>query len=110
MRNLFKVLSCFILFNKKLKQVIGLTTKLSVCYQFGTIYIYYAELFTTRVRGIVLGIVLVFSRSYMGISSYIILLANDLNIHPCVMALIGVAIGLPSAILLPETKYDGIKN
>lgn len=90
--------------------VLGLTSKLAVCYQFGTIYIYYSELFTTSVRGIVLGITLVISRFYMSIASYIILLANNLNIHPCVFGLIGVVIALPSAMTLPETKHIGMTN
>ena len=99
---------CIVLLHSNL--VLGLTSKLAVCYQFGTIFVYYSELFTTRVRGVVLVTMVVMSRFYRSICSYIILLANDLHIHPCVFGLIGVLIALPSSVSLPETKHIGMLN
>lgn len=88
----------------------GLIMKMTVCFQSTVAYTYIAELFGTKYRSFVMGFSLTLGKIMSSLGPYFILLASTIKIHPCLMGILSVVVGLPSAYYLPETKGKSMKN
>ena len=87
-----------------------LANVLLVCIQFGVIYPYATELFTTKNRSIAIGIMLTVSKICNGFSTYDILFLQRFSLNPSIFYFVFGLIALPCAMYLPETKNNKIKN
>jgi hypothetical protein len=89
---------------------ISLVIKLIICFQYGTIFSYVAELFPTHIRGFALGTSVLVGRIMSSLSSYMIFFTDSYNLHPLATTLITSTIALPLSMYLRETKDQSISN
>ena len=78
--------------------------------QFGFIYTYGSELFSTAVRTFGISLAMTIACTVAGISTYIIRLMQNLGLNPMSFVLVIGLLSLVSSILLPETKNLKMKN
>lgn len=81
-----------------------------ICFQYGIIFTYIAELFSTHLRGMSLGLSLLFSRSLTALSSYLIYFTDNINMHPLSTCIMTGSIGLSVSYFMRETSGNKLKN
>ena len=88
----------------------SLIIKLAICFQYGTIFNYVAELFPTHLRGLALGCSVAFGRTMSSLAAFMIYFTDLWEIHPLSTALITSMIAIPFSIILEETSHKQISN
>jgi len=81
-----------------------------LCMNFAMIFTYAAELFPTELRGLTLGLCLLFGRFATMLSILFEIASDNLGIHPMVTIILGSSLSIPVAWLLPETQGKRISN
>lgn len=84
--------------------------KLIYCMNFALIFSYASELFPTKIRGLTLGIIVLFGRISSLFSLNLVFFTDSLGLHPMVGVIISSIIAIPTSLLMPETIGKGVSN
>lgn len=90
--------------------VLGLVIKLTICFQFGSVYNYIVELVPSELRGFSIGFALSIGKIMQGLGTYLILFGNLIHVNPMSMGLFYVLFSFPNSLTLPETKEKKLEN